>query len=174
MKKLEEVLGIVDNSDREKQKNKRPRSPSPSADSSGETSTSDQAKGDDKYISPTDIARIFKNKIDTKTLCQLSAMSRGTPSQIRKLVPNVSVNQICKMCELWQQSEGRGTVRQPRKKSPKRSHRRSSRRRRSRARSPAKHRHTKRRKKKAVDTKAKRRQKAQKSIFPVPTPKKSE
>ena len=100
MKKLEEVLGIVNNSDGEKQGKKRPRSPSPSADSSGETSTSDQVKGDDKYISPTEIARIFKNKIDPKTLCQLSAMSRGTPSQIRKLVPNVSVNQICKMCEL--------------------------------------------------------------------------
>ena len=93
-------MGIINNSDGEKQEKKRPRSPSPSTDSSGETSSSDQAKGDDKYVSPTDIARIFGKKIDTKTLCQLSAMSRGTPSQIRTLVPNVSVSQICKMCVL--------------------------------------------------------------------------
>ena len=100
MKKLEEALGIGDASDVEKQGKKRPRSPSSSVNSSSEASTSDRATGANSYTSPTKIAKIFRNKIDSRTLCQLSAMLRGTPSEVRKLVPDASVTQICKMCEL--------------------------------------------------------------------------
>ena len=167
-------MGIADDSDGEKRGKKRPGSLSPSENSSGETSNSDQAKGADKYISPCIIAKIIRNKIDPKTLCQLSAMSSGTPSQIRKLVPNVSVKQICKMCELWENTKGRGKVWQSRRTNPKRSRRSISSRRRSRAKSPARSRRSKRRKNRVVDDKVDHKQKARKSAFSIPTPKKSE
>ena len=52
------------------------------------------------YMSPTQIAKIFKQDISPKTLCELSAMKDCSPSAVLKVMPKASVSQICQMVEL--------------------------------------------------------------------------
>ena len=93
VKKLQNVLGLPSTDNAGRSSHKRSRSPSDSESSS-------ETRSVDDYVSPSKIAKIFRNKVSPTNLCQLSAMSRGTPSDVRKIVPDASVQQICQMCEL--------------------------------------------------------------------------
>ena len=67
--------------------------------------------------------------ITTEALCQLSLMLRGTPSDVKKIIPEATIGQLCKMCELWERSwkSERGLERSS--KGPKCYHQRASKRR---------------------------------------------
>ena len=78
---------------------KRNRSPSPSRPEATGVHSKYGAK-QEAYTSPSEIAKIFRNMITTDALCQLSAVSRGTPSDVKRIIPRASVDQICKMCDL--------------------------------------------------------------------------
>ena len=78
---------------------KRNRSPSPSRPEPTGAQPKFEAK-QEAYTSPSEIAKIFRNMITTDALCQLSAMSKGTPSDVKRIIPRASVDQICKMCDL--------------------------------------------------------------------------
>ena len=174
LKRLQKFLGLSDKGTGEKHGGKRSRSPTVSESGSNEVGASNRSKDGDAYISPTKIARIFRNKVTPETLCQLSAMLRGTPSEVRKLVPDASVDQICKMCELWERPDRSLRVRRSRTRSSKRKPRHSKRRRRSSTKSPSRSSHSKVRVSKPADTKVKCEVEARESAFPVPTPKDSE
>ena len=52
------------------------------------------------YICPTKIADIFDRKISSKDLCALSAITHGSPTTVRKIIPGATVDQICKLVKL--------------------------------------------------------------------------
>ena len=52
------------------------------------------------YTSPSEIAKIFRKLLTTDTLCKLSALQSGTPSDVKEIIPEASVAQICRMCDL--------------------------------------------------------------------------
>ena len=56
--------------------------------------------GQQRYMSPTKIAKIFKGKISPAKLCQLSELKRGSPTAVHKIMPGASVDQICRVVEL--------------------------------------------------------------------------
>ena len=174
LRKLQKFLGLSDNGTGGKHGGKRSRSPTISDSRSDEVGASDRSKDGDSYISPTKIARIHRNKVTRETLCQLSAMLRGTPSEVRKLVPDASVDQICKMCELWERPDRSLRVRRSRTRSSKRKPRHSTRRRRSSTKSPSRSSHSKVRESRPADAKVKCEVKARESSLSVPTPKESE
>ena len=52
------------------------------------------------YAFPSRIADIFNQKISAEELCALSAMRHGTPYDVREMMPEATVKQICQMCKL--------------------------------------------------------------------------
>ena len=52
------------------------------------------------YTCPTKIAEIFNRKISSKDLCALSAIKDGSPDAVIEVIPDATVDQICKMCKL--------------------------------------------------------------------------
>ena len=172
VKKLKDALGLSDIPE-VKRSPKRPRSLSPS-ETTSDTRTSSEPSHRGKHISPTKIAKIFRNKVNPTTLCQLAAMSSGTPSDVKKLIPDASVTQICQMCELWEKMERSGRHQKQRSRSPRRVRRRSSKRRhRSRQKSASKQRRPRARRDHQVRAKVKAEPKTLEAAHPVPTPKKS-
>ena len=83
-----------------RQSGKRNRSPSPSRSEVSVVQSKYGAKQEAYNTSPSKIATIFQNMITTDALCQLSAMSRRTPSDVKGIIRKASVDQICKMCDL--------------------------------------------------------------------------
>ena len=148
------------------------RSPSPSKPKVKLIKTENDS-GSKAYTSPSRIAKIFRNMITTDALCQLSAMEEGTPADVKRVIPKANVEQICKMCELWEESRRYEHGKRRRPISPKRDRQRSSKRR--RRRQPKEQRRAKPVKiHKLKEEKTVQEVKAQESVFPVPTPKKSE
>ena len=43
---------------------------------------------------------IFDQKISSEEMCAISAMRHGTPYDVREVMPDVTVKQICQMCKL--------------------------------------------------------------------------
>ena len=160
-----------DSSNRERP-TKPERRPSLSRKRSRSTSRSDTEANSTKvdtnaktraYTSPSDIAKIFRNMITTDALCQLSAMEDGTPADVKKIIPRATVDQICKMCDLWEKAR---KPKRGKSKHTKRDRRRSFKRRRTKKQ--------KNRSEKTTDKESGREKKKKMSAFPVPTPKKSD
>ena len=102
--KLEKLLNLPallpDSSRSERvRKSKRRRSSLSSYRTADHEPQYDSAK-EYSYIPPTKIADIFAGKLSSKTLCELSAMKCGSPSAVRRIMPNASVDQICRMANL--------------------------------------------------------------------------
>ena len=171
--KLEKLKKFL--SSKEKRGKKRDRTPSPSEPTDTETSDSEKTKRTLNYISPSKIVKIFGNKITSAALCELSAISRATPREIRKIIPGATIQQICKMCDLWEASDKSSYMKHRRSRTPKRERRRSSKRRRRRKpKVPSKPKRSREKVSKRVEKKAEPKQEAQDTAFPVPTPKETE
>ena len=70
------------------------------------TDQASQREGSPKktpYLSPSKIADIFDRDISSKNLCKLSALKWVSPEAIIKVMPEASVDQICQMCDLWEE-----------------------------------------------------------------------
>ena len=78
---------------------KRNRSPSSSRSEAGHIK-SERKTVHKNYTSPSKIAKIFRNMLTTDALCKLSTMQSGSSSDVKEIIPNASVDQICKMCDL--------------------------------------------------------------------------
>ena len=55
------------------------------------------------FLPPSRVADIFDRKISPEELCSLSALKDGSPAAVFKIVPEATVDQICKMCKLWEE-----------------------------------------------------------------------
>ena len=169
--RIEEKRGEIE----EKRGKKRKRSPSRSVPKLVEVGTSKKLKHALNYPSPSGIAKIFRNKITPEALCQLSALSYGTPSDVRRIIPTASVEQICDMCELWERSRKYGDEQRKPSKGPKRGRRKSSKHhRRAQPRTPPRPRSSRTSVIKHEEEEKKHKKDAQEDAFPIPTPKKSE
>ena len=103
--KLEKLLNLPallpDSSRSERvRKSKRRRSSPSSYRTAYHEPQYDSAKENSSYIPPTKIADIFAGMLSSKTLCELSAMKCGSPSAVRRIMPDASVDQICRMVNL--------------------------------------------------------------------------
>ena len=83
-----------------RRKPKRRRSPSSRSRTADRESRQDTTEKNASFISPSKIADIFKGTLSSKNLCELSAMKCGSPTAIRKIMPDASVDQICRMVTL--------------------------------------------------------------------------
>ena len=80
---------------------RRKRRLSISRSKSGALESHDEPKTvQQRYISPTKIAEIFKGAISPAKLCQLSELKHGSPTAVHKIMPDASVDQICRVVEL--------------------------------------------------------------------------
>ena len=96
LQKIPEFLGLTETRMVVKPSgNKRNRSLSPSEPETEQVIPENAAESK-SYTSPSEIAKIFQNMITTEALCQLSSMLRGTPSDVKKIIPKATVGQICK------------------------------------------------------------------------------
>ena len=85
-----------------RQSGKRNRSPSPSRSEVSVVQSKYGAK-QEAYTSPSEIATIFRNMITTDALCQLSAMSRGTPSDVKRITPGLALTRSAR-CVIYRRS----------------------------------------------------------------------
>ena len=67
----------------------------------------EDALGNVNYISPAKIIEIFDGVISSENLCILSEMKVGSPSAVRKVMPQASAKQICQVVELWENRKRR-------------------------------------------------------------------
>ena len=106
--KLRELLRLGRSQDRlsssgEKAQDERRRpsvSRSRQSRHSARTPKSEDVLGDVSYISPAKIIEIFDGVISSKNLCILSEMKTGSPSTVRKVMPQASAKQISQVVEL--------------------------------------------------------------------------